>query len=47
MTTEKFHVRISDVLHCAGDQVENNDMDRACDADRGEERCIQDCDGET
>ena len=33
------------VVYASGDQVQNSDMDRAYDADRGEERCIQGFDG--
>ena len=47
MTTEKVQIHISDVSRYAGDQIENSDMDRARDADRGEERCVQAFDGET
>ena len=47
VTTEKVQMHISDVLHYAGDQVENNYMDRACDAYWGEESCTQGSDGET
>jgi hypothetical protein len=47
VTKEKVQIYIRDISHSAGDQVQNCDMDRACDADRGEERYIQGFDGET
>jgi hypothetical protein len=47
VTKEKVQINVSDVLPYAGDPVKNNDKDRACDTDRGEERCIQRFDWET
>ena len=47
VTKEKVQIHISSVPHYAGDQVQDSDLDRTCDADRGEERSIQGFDGET
>jgi hypothetical protein len=41
VTKEQVHRHVNDVSQYVADQVQNNDMDRACDADRGEETCIQ------
>ena len=41
VATETFPIYIGDVQLYGGHQVENNDMDRACDAGRGEGSCIQ------